>query len=102
MLSKSITSSKRPTVPTVPVKKRSTNRQEYTQKDLENAIAACDPQNPARISMNQAQVLFGVPKTTIRNRLLGGLSNTEAHTNEQALSPEEEAVLATYCKLRGY
>jgi hypothetical protein len=102
MPSKSATSSKKSTIPKAPAKGGSARRREYTQKDLEDAVAACDPRNPNRISITKAVQRFGVPKTTIRNRILGAINCSDAHKAEQTLSPEEETVLANYCKLRGY
>jgi Tc5 transposase DNA-binding domain len=102
MTSKSTSSSKKSTVPKAPTKKGSAKHQGCTQKDLDNAVAACDPRNPDRITIPKAVVCFGVPKTTIRNHVLGKMSRSEAHEDRQMLTPEEETALANYCQLRGY
>ena len=85
-----------------PPKKTGSRRLEYNQKDLENATAACDPKNPNRISLAKAEETYHVPKSTIRAHILGRKTRVDAHKDEQALTPEEENVLAHYCKIRGY
>jgi Tc5 transposase DNA-binding domain len=85
-----------------PPKKTGPRCPAYSQKDLENAMEACNPRNPNRISLARAEKLYHVPKSTIRAHILGRKMRGEAHKDEQALTPEEENVLAHYCKIRGY
>ena len=62
----------------------------YTENDLQNALASITTGMPVKRAAQQ----WGVPESTIRNRIKGRTPRALAYTPYQRLVPEQEKALA--------
>jgi hypothetical protein len=66
--------------------------QQYTEYDIGQAIQAV----AAGQSLRRAALDWGIPKTTLRNRLMGSESHQAAAEDQQRLSPVQEKRLVDW------
>ena len=65
-----------------------------TTRQLDKALAGLN--DGTFVHLRQAARAMGIPRTTIRQHLNGGLSKREAQHSRQQLSPDEEHALAKW------
>lgn len=82
--------------------KKNTKLASYSESMLQEAIEACNPDNPVHISIAKAARTFHIPETTLRNRIKGCKSRSEAREPQQKLTKIQETVLALYCQNKGW
>lgn len=63
--------------------------------------AAASANAKATLSARQASKRFNVPRTTLQDRLSGGLSRQEAHDHQMNLTPAQEQVLEDWIAALG-
>lgn len=68
----------------------------YTDDHIDKAIS--EHQHGA--SIRKAAEAWGVPESTLRRRLKGGLTRTTAHAFEQRLSPQQETHLSSWIQVQ--
>jgi DDE superfamily endonuclease/Psq-like protein/Tc5 transposase-like DNA-binding protein len=64
----------------------------YTEEDLQRALFAVKN----GLSQKKAQTIYGVPRSTLQNRIKGHITRQEAHEPEQRLSKVQEEGLARW------
>jgi len=64
----------------------------YTEEDIQSALDTVEN----GMSQPKASSEFGVPRTTIRNRINGRISRQEAYKPQQRLSPVQEQRLTDW------
>jgi len=65
----------------------STNKYNYTEADVQEAILAYKLGNYP--SVRSAAIAFGVPSTTLHNRMAGQRTRQKSHEHPQILSDSE-------------
>lgn len=53
------------------------------------------------LSIRRAATDYGVPRTTLQDRMNGVLTRTAAHAHQQALTPAQESILVDWVKAQG-
>jgi hypothetical protein len=69
------------------------------ERERQVQIALAGLQNGTYMSIDQAVVALGVPKTTLYRRVKGGKSRSEAQEWRQALTKQEEKALARWISI---
>ncbi len=69
----------------------------YTEADLQDALDAI----ANSLSIYKAAKEWGIPRTTIRNRINGQQSRNEAFASLQRLSPTQETLLTSWVLTQG-
>lgn len=71
-------------------------QQEEREKFIQLAIT--EYQNAPKPSLRASAEKYGIPWTTLRDRMNGAQSRRESHRQQQLLSEHEEKSIAAWCK----
>ena len=76
------------------LRKRERKTMKWTPEAMEQAIQEV---GAGRLSLQQAAVRFGVPKSSLSDRVSGRVASGCANVQRQLLTPEDENSLVEYC-----
>ena len=68
----------------------------YTEESMQQALVAIR----AGDSIHRAATLYGIPHTTLRDRVHGSITRKQANSDQQALSKEQESHLVTWATVQ--
>jgi hypothetical protein len=81
-------------------------QQANREETIQNALLAIQnsgrkPNGHFTLSVKDAALLYGIPRTTLTGRIFGAKSHTEAHVDQQNLTPPQEQLLVGWIQVHG-